>query len=735
MQIHKTLKKGLIKINLIASKKIEPALYSLKALFFISILILPVIVLAQEPEIPIKTDETEIKDKIENIAESTEANLDYTDLIGDLKYLHEHPINLNYAEEEDLRKLIFLNNIQIFNLLAYRETYGSLITIYELQSIEGYDSETIQKILPYVYVSKEKPKRTVSLKGLTKYGRNEIILRYQRVLQQQEGYTSINDSDLYENPNKRYLGSPDKIYLRYGFNYFNKVRWGITAEKDAGEVFLKNNVNDSIQNLIGSKLKNGFDFYSLFFSLFDFGHLKALTVGDYQLEFGQGLTLWSGLAFGKSSDAINLKRFSRGVRPNTSANENRYFRGAASTVCFNNIDITAFFSSHNVDASLDFADTLNNEEFTISSLQESGLHRTSGELLKKKAISIMAYGGNITYKRNRLKLGVTSYYSKLEKNLLKDSQAYNQFDFSGTENINAGIDYSYLFNRLNVFGEVAVSQNGGIAQLHGFTATLHPRLFLTVLYRNYQKEYQNFYSNAFSEGSKNTNEKGFYTGLRFFVFRKWILSAYLDNFSFPWLKYRVDAPSKGNEFLVQLENSISHNVFLYLRFRQKNKQINSSENEQFMGTLTNTRKNYFRFHIEYGISPSVILKNRFEYTLFREGNYYQGTGYLIYQDIVWKLPSGKLSVVFRYSLFDTDSYDERIYAYENDVLYSFTVPAYYYKGSRTVFLLKYKPINKISFWLRFSHTYLSNRDTFGTGLDEIDGNTKTEVKLQMRIKL
>ncbi|MEZ5195669.1 MAG: helix-hairpin-helix domain-containing protein [Bacteroidales bacterium] len=191
----------------------------------------------QEQPKDIKTDEIDITDKIETISESTDAVLDYTDLISDLKYFREHPLNLNYATEEDLRKLVFLNVQQIFNLLAYRETYGNMVTLYELQSIEGYNRETIDKLLPYVYVSQEKPKIPLNLKGLGKYGNHEIILRYQRVLQEQKGYSSIPDSVLYANPNSRYMGSADKVYLRYGFNYSNKIRWGIVAEKDAGEVF------------------------------------------------------------------------------------------------------------------------------------------------------------------------------------------------------------------------------------------------------------------------------------------------------------------------------------------------------------------------------------------------------------------------------------------------------------------------------------------------------------------
>jgi len=134
---------------------------------------------------------------------------------------------------------------------------------------------------------------------------------------------------------------------------------------------------------------------------------------------------------------------------------------------------------------------------------------------------------------------------------------------------------------------------------------------------------------------------------------------------------------------------------------RKKKQINEGSIESGNNPLVNTRKNAIRFQSEYNISPSVILKNRIEYVLSRECNDYKGTGYLAYQDIGWKSPSQKVSLAFRYAVFDTDSYEERWYAYENDVLYSFSVPAYYYKGSRIYLVVHYSITQYLDFWIRF----------------------------------
>ena len=690
---------------------------------------------AQKPDtISGAVSETDISDRIETIAENTEAELDYSELIESLRYYRDHPLNLNYATRDELEDLIFLNDMQIFHLMAYRENYGLLVSIYELQGIDGFDQITIDKILPYVSVSQVKPPAKIPLKNALKYGRHQLIMRYQQVLQERNGFKDISDSAWIENPNSHYLGSPEKLYMKYGFRYGNKIRWGITAEKDPGEVFFINGIPDSIQKLAGDKLQNGFDFYSAHVSIHNIGHLKALTLGDYQLRFGQGLTMWGGLAFGKSSDAANVKRYGTGVTPYTSADENRFFRGAATTIQFSNFEFSAFYSNNKIDAALYASDTLDTDEGIITSLQETGYHRTVNEVLKKDAIAMEVMGGNINYRKNRLSIGVTGVVTQLDLPLGAPEQLYDRYTFKGDQNINGGVDYAYLLNKISLFGEVSMSKNGAIAQLHGLSAALHPRLSVSLLYRNYSPEFQNLFANGFSE-SNNYNERGFYSGLRFLLASRWSLSAYMDVFNYPWLRYRVNSPSGGNEGFVQVEHIASRDVNFNFRFKQQTKQINGNNELIGLDPLTTYRKSSFRFHINYRVSPSVRMANRAEYLIYQDNETHRGSGYLVFQDVHWRPASEKLTLFFRHALFDTDSYDERIYAYENDVLYAFSVPGYYYKGSKTAFMLKYNLFDKINIWARISHLWFTNQKSIGTGLDEIDGDQKTEVKVQVQIKL
>ena len=80
-------------------------------------------------------------------------------------------------------------------------------------------------------------------------------------------------------------------------------------------------------------------------------------------------------------------------------------------------------------------------------------------------------------------------------------------------------------------------------------------------------------------------------------------------------------------------------------------------------------------------------------------------GFVAYQDLIYAPKSIPFKVQTRFAIFDTDDYDTRIYAYENDVLYAFSVPAYYGKGTRFYLNLNYKLNRTFNFWLRYSQTY------------------------------
>ncbi|NTW31775.1 MAG: helix-hairpin-helix domain-containing protein [Bacteroidetes bacterium] len=699
--------------------------------------LLPTVGFSQKKDV----DTTEIEkddviEKIESIAEQTDAELDYTDLLENLDYYVKNPINLNNTNSDELRKLIFLNEIQITNLLAHIEKNGKLISINELQSVSGFDPETINKLLPYVYVSSKTSTRHFSFKEMFANSKNQLLMRYSQILEEQKGFSPITDSALNESPNSRYLGSPQKLYAKYRFTYYNNISFGITGEKDAGEVLAFR--KDSLSQKVGSPKflhkYNGFDFTSAHLCIRDFGVIKALAIGDYQAQFGQGLTLWTGLGFGKSGDATGIKKNGQGISPFTSVNENLFMRGIATTVGIKKIELSLFYSNKKIDANISSLDSTDSEVLYISSLQQTGLHSIPSEIADKDAIGETAYGGHIAYKAKKLNIGATAFKSEYSASLQRQFQLYNQFIFNGKENSNIGFDYSYVYKNINLFGEVSQSANNARAFLTGALLSLDQKVTLAVMYRNYDKKYQGLYSAAFAEGSSMANEKGIFFNILLKPSSAFTINAYMDNISFPWMRFRVNSPSKALDYLVQMNWIPSKKMAMYVRYRQTEKSLNSSDADDIIDFTTGTLKQNYRYNASFKVSSTITLKNRIDIIRYKIGEGSVNKGYLIYQDVVYKKIKSPLSFSFRYALFDADSYDSRLYAYETDVLYASSIPALYNKGIRYYLTAKYTLSRNIDFWLRFAQTSYSNVNSTGTGLTEIEGNTRSEVKVQMRIK-
>ncbi|MFT4545004.1 MAG: hypothetical protein ACI9EQ_001470 [Bacteroidia bacterium] len=672
--------------------------------------------------------ESIIQRRIETIAEQLgegDEGLDYNTLLDELLYFSEHPININNTTPNELAQLPMLDDIAIANLWNHIETNGKLLNVYELQGIDGFDLNTIRQIQPFIKVSDNPDASNFSFKEMIKEGTHEIILRYQQVLNQQEGYTAVDDSVLRESPNKRYLGSPQKFYARYRFKYSNKVSWGLTMEKDAGEEFFK------------GTMKQGFDFYSGHIFVKNIGKLKAAAVGDFQAQFGQGLVFWSGLAFGKSSDGVSVKRNARGISPYTSVDENRFLRGGGATFKFGKIEVTALGSYKVMDANVaSQQDTLLEEEQAVSSIFSSGFHRTPGELEDRQSLTEAVYGGNISYKARRLSIGITAIGYNYSKPIQRSDQLYNLYEFSGKQNSNYGLDYSYVWKNFHFFGEFALSQNLGFATTNGLFMTIDPKVTLTAMVRHFQPQYQALYANGVSESSRMNNETGYYLGFNIQPFKGWFLNGFFDVFRFPWLRYQVNGTSIGYETVGQLIYRPSRQFEVYFRFRQKNKQLTESasfSDEPIRGVEDELRS-YYRLNLSYSLSKSVKLRSRVEYSRYKRGDSEVEEGFMVYQDLIYKPLSFPLSFNVRLAYFDTESYNARIYAYESDVLYGYSFPAYYYRGMKAYLNIRYNISRNVSAWFRVANLFYSNRDNIGSGLEQTPGNHRTDIKVQLRLK-
>ena len=684
-------------------------------------------------------------EQVERLADDSDEDIDYEDLLENYIFFSENPVNLNSEEMMQLVELRLLNVFQYEELQKYRRYYGDFLFFDELAMVEGFDEQTIDIIRPVVCIGQDQSKDKITLNKMARYGKHQIVGRYEQILEKQQGYLPIDDSTLLAKPNSRYLGGPQKYQLKYTYNYRNKIRAGFVLEKDAGEMFFIDKVSDTIQALLGKQYHRGFDFLGFHLYAKDLGIVKAAVLGDYQLAFGQGLTLWSGMSFGKAGAGSSVMKQGRGITPKASASEYGFMRGVAITLGGGPFNGTVFYSNRLIDANVSVADSLDEAEL-VSSLQETGYHRTIGELQDRHAIQQQVIGGHLSYAIAHFEVGYTLHHTWLSVPLQLRPSHYNQFYFQGQKLTNQGVDFKYVKGKYAFFGEVAMSYNPdttalrqaqgpAYAGLVGLTVKPAGYLNFTVLYRNYGKAYQNLMSNAFGEGSRNQGQRGIYLGVEAAPAPYWNILAYADQFQFTWLTSQVNAPSRGHDYYLRVSHSFSKRANAYLQFRSKTKMKNSTDVFVFSHYPIFYTKNAIRFNINYQIGSDFHGSNKAEYAHYHNDDGSNEHGYSLCQDIAYKPENKPYSLSFRYALFDAKDYNARIYAYESDVLYSFSVPALYGKGMRIYLLGKMKLFNALTLYARIGRTIYSDRDEIGSGLTLIEGNHKTDLKVEAIWKL
>ena len=682
----------------------------MKKLFLLFVFfILHGLLFAQVTELPPTTTEQQL----ENITENNEdAETEDDSYLQEMAQFLKNPVNLNTADESILKDLKILTTLQIKNLVSYKSILGKLANIYELQAVPGWDLQTIRKIRPYITVINE-INLFESIGKRLRGGEHSLLVRATQVLERSKGY--LIDSSVATN---FYPGSPQKLLLRYKYVYKNLLQYGIVAEKDGGEQFFKGDQ------------KSGFDFYSAHIFMRNLGIIKSLALGDYTVNMGQGLTQWQSLAFKKGPDIAGTKRQSAVLRPYNSAGEINFHRGVGITIGKNNWEATVFGSFRKLDANFVPGDSLTNEDI-ISSLQTSGYHRTKSEVADKNIQRQIAFGGNLSFQFKQLHVGVNGIQYNFKYPLLKDQQPYNAFALKGKNFGNYSVDYSYTFKNMHFFGELATTGKKGLAFVNGLLISVAANVDMSFLYRNIAKEYQSLYTNAFTEGSTPTNEKGLFSGISIRPAQQWQIDAYVDLYKFPWLKYGVNAPTTGSDYFIQLTYRPSRQLEIYTRFKRESKGLNLTSSDFVLYPVLNPPKQNWRTQFSYKISREWTFRNRAEMVWFSKTGPDPGQGFLIYADVIYKPMMKPFSANIRLQYFETDDYNSRLYAYENDVLYSFSIPVFYEKGYRYYLNVNYDLTKKLTAWARIAQTINPDRSIIGSGLDEIKGNRKTEVKLQV----
>jgi hypothetical protein len=674
--------------------------------------------MAQRDSMPL-SDQSVLMDLVEDYVQGLDTeDFDFNTLFEDLENFRRHPLDLNKASRDELAELKLLNVLQINSLMRYRQEIGSLISIYELQAVPGFDLPSIRLILPFVKVEELGMLSNTPFKKMITRGRNDLFLRTGRVVEKKRGYLPSATTGF-----PAYAGDRFDHFIRFRHTYENRLSYGFTAQKDPGEPFFSD-IN-----------RYGFDFYSFhFFVRQPTRKIKSIALGDFRVSFGQGLLIHSGFATRKSAFVMNIKRSGETLRQYTSLDENNFMRGAGITFTpAKYVELTAFVSYKRRDANitLDSLEDVDEEVLAFTSILNSGLHRTAREIDNKGALIHANAGFRAKYERNFGHIAINTLYDWFDKPFQRNVQPYNQFLFSGQSLLGASLDYSLLYKNYHFFGETAMSKNGSLATLNGLFTSLDRMVDIAFLHRNLPRNYQSIFPNVFAESISGNNENGFYSGLEIKPNKFWRISAYTDFWRHPWLRFQVDAPSSGYEYFARLTYSIKRKAEFYFQYRVKTRERNDTSDPETKTRLLVPHSRYqWRFQVNHKVNKSLELRNRLEWSMYAIGEGQKTRGFLIYQDVLFKPVRSPLSIVGRIAFFDTEDFNSRIYAYENDLLYAFSVPVLYNQGGRAYINLRYRGVRNMSLEFRVAQTWYTNIDRIGSGQEMIEGNTRTDWRIQ-----
>jgi len=673
----------------------------------------------------LKRSEIDLEAFIEELFPIQDDDLDYENLYENLLQLFLNPVPLNRATAEELQSLYILSPLQINNLLEHRAAFGPLLSVYELQAIPDFDLTTIYRLLPFVNIADGEAALSGTLWERIKRDRDAyLIIRHRRVWETRRGFTppdTLSGGRL----SSRYLGDPNDLYVRFRIQHVRDFSLGFTMDKDPGEQFIWDHATRRYK----------FNFLSYHFTVYNKGRWKAVSLGDFQMQAGQGLVFGAGFTVGKGAETITtVRRSTIGLRPYTSVLEFGFFRGAAATYRLGNFNLTALASSTPRDGRVQqVLDTLERQDAFISSLMLSGLHRTPTEIGNKAQVREYNAGTNIHYHSHdrTFQAGINSLLTHYSQPFIRAPRIYNQFEFRGQINHIHSAYFSYNLQNYFLFGESAISKSGGTGTVLGLMSSINPKVDFSLLWRKYDRDFHSLYGNAFSEGTRPINETGLYLGLNIKPIRKVNWSGYYDQFRFPWMRFRAYAPSEGYEWLQRLSYVPSRKITLYFQMREevKDRNISLERTEGHGYTLAPARRRNYLANLDMAIDTRWSIKSRVQFSTFRFDGSKTG-GFAIVQDLNLTMDRWKLSG--RMALFDTDDYENRQYVFERNVLWAFSIPQYNGQGMRYYLLGQYRISPRLTAWGRLGRFTYTDRDVISSGLQQIAGNRQTETTLQLR---
>jgi len=624
-------------------------------------------------------------DHLQELLNNAESSITIERLIESLDVLKKNKILLNEADVDELRQLPWLNSADVQAILRYRREKGQIRSMQVLQTIIG--KEKTASIALFIRYKKELPARkTATPKAVEVDGS-----LYSRTFRETTARKGIL--------NGKYAGENVKLYHRAEFAVPH-VSVSLVQEKDIGEPDIA-------------------DFTSLSINVSDLGLLKSAVLGNYKLNFAQGLLMGQGRYFSKGTDPSgSVRLFSKRLLPYASSSEFGFLQGAATTLKLDPFEVTAFYSANHLDAVI-------NDAGVITSFGTSGYHRTDLEISRKDNVTETISGANLLYHyqvghlSGRAGGSVLRYSYPFPLDALEPGAALSSIS-SGTL---YSVETDLSVSQVTLFAETAFSEHpDGVSWIAGAECQFSRALSAVVARRCYGVNYFSPFAGAFAErGDGASNENGYYLGVNAKLHDRLTFGGYYDLFTFPVLGSHCQYPSDGNDirlFMNWKQSSwLAWNIQLQHKYKEEQKNQGSSSVALWSALPLVT--NRVQLDCDVTLFDRLHLRTRGEVKevvkkyLAGDQSFY---GRLLYQQVGYT--AGGYGVKGRFTVFDTSDYDAAIYSYEDDLPLTSSLGVYDGRGKSLFLLATWQVMKQMKLGVRFETTWYDDRVVYSSGNDE-----------------
>lgn len=623
----------------------------------------------------------------EELAEGDE----WQDCLLELKQLHEQPLNINTATQEELRRLPFLAEWQIEEIHAYIYLHGEMQTLGELMLIPDLDATTRQRLRLFVRAETTSPSRQ-PIKGLASLFhdvRHDFNTRLDVPLYYRRGFL-VDDG---------YRGDPLYHRMRYTLQS-SRLAVGLRIEKDPGERF--------------------YDSHGGYVQLRQLGCASQILLGDYRASFGEGLVMGGSGWHSKSAPSM---RQLGGLRPMTGTSESGFLRGAAATFqCNRHLSVSALLSHQSLDATL-------TSDGEVQTFITNGLHRSASEYAKHHNTQATLAGADVTWRKasadNLLKdfyIGATGYYQTFSRTLNPGDDLYRRFYPQGQHFGVAGVHYGGRYHDLIVGGETALNSGAwGIATLNRLSYIVNAHHTLSLVGRYYSSAYTSFHASAFGEASRVQNESGVLLHWTGQPWAAWQFTAYADFFYHRWPTFGMTHSNQGQEAMLQVVGTPIKRHRFTASYRWKNKEA------------YDTLDAHHRANVQWTFTPNQ------QWTCSVKGFLHHapsGTGLAMQGAVQHALsqPSLRWSAMLAYA--HTPDYATRIYLSEPSLYQSIASTSLYGHCLRAALAVRWTCLKgRLTLEGRYGMLHYFDRSTQSSGLQTIYSSWKNDLQMQLRLRL